>query len=137
MSDIGYILEKVEHGSAVTTGEAKTLSEMIQRVTAKLEGCAQELARREEADGIARQADKARAEKLRLCEEEGERMREALEFSRRQRSVETGATGDKIIFLEGILRDIHYGLLYQPEITREELASVIAQQVTPHRKPLD
>lgn len=39
---------------------------------------------------------------------------------------------EKRTIAENLLRDIHYGLLKQPELTREELANVITSVVTPY-----
>lgn len=39
---------------------------------------------------------------------------------------------ERISFLEENLKDIHYGLLHQPELTREQIAEVITTLVTPH-----
>ena len=132
---IGFVLEKVRHGSALSTGELKMLGDEIDRLASRLEGCAQEVARRDEADKTARQLDRARAKRLRLSEEKVERQHRELEHLKRQRTTETNDHDQKMRTMTGILRDVHYGLLYQPELTREELANVIAAEVTPHPNP--
>lgn len=132
MSGIGFILEKVRHGSELGTGEAKMLAEEIDRMMSKLEACARELTRREEADTAARQHDRARAQKLRQLEEEVQRLRESLAFTKQQRAREVDAHADKVRNLESLLRDVHYGLLHQPEHDRKTLADVIAKEVTPY-----
>lgn len=136
MTAIGFILEKVSHGGTLTSGEVKILSDEIEHLVAKLEGCAQEVARREEADKTSHQQHRDRADRLRLSEEEGERLRDALAHAKRQRITEHEAHDAKVRELEGILRDAHYALLYQPELTREQISDVIATAVTPHPKPL-
>lgn len=136
MSSIGFVLEKVRHGSELSTGELKMLGDEIDRLISKLEACAQELVRREEADKESRQADRDRAEKLRLAEEEVMRLRPALVHERQRREISLTTSDDRIRELTGILRDIGYGLLYQPEHSREELAGVIDRAVGSHPKPL-
>lgn len=136
MSNIGFVLEKIRHGSELSTGEARMLADEIDRLMSNLEGCAQEVARREDADKISRQQDRDRAERLRLSEEEVGRLRDALDHEKNLREVRAIAYDDRTRLLEGMLKDIHYGLLYQPELTREELAEAIATEVTPHAKPI-
>jgi hypothetical protein len=134
MTAIGFILEKVNHGSELSSGEIKIVADELERLMSKLEGCAQEVARREEADKISRQQDRDRAERLRLAEEEVGRLRGALAHEKQQRETKIADRDGHVRKLEGLLRDIHYGLLYQPEHTREQLAHVIAREVTPWPK---
>ena len=135
MSAIGFVMEKVRHGSGLDSGELKLLSDEIDRLMSKIEALAQELARREEADTAARQADRERVEHLRRVEVDVTRLRGALEHERQRREVQLADRDKRITEMEGLLKDINYGLLYQPELTREELASAIATEVTPHAKP--
>jgi hypothetical protein len=132
---LSFLVERVRHGSVLSTSEVKILVEELERLTAKLEGCAQEVARRDEADKVSRQADRDRAKQLHDLEDEVKRVRAALAHEIQRYEVRTVERDDRERLLEGILKDIHYGLLYQPELTREELAGVIATEVTPHAKP--
>jgi len=132
MSGIGFVLEKVRHGSELSTGEAKMLADEIDRVMSRLEGCAQEVARRETADKAARQADRERTERLRQAEEEVTRLRGALEMERQRRQTNLETSTTRTTELESLLKDIHYGLLHQPEHSRKVLADVIAREVTPY-----
>jgi hypothetical protein len=134
MSAIGFVLEKVRHGSELSSGELKLLGEEIDRLVSKLEGCAQEVARREDAYKISRQQDRDRADRLRRAEEEVERLRTSSAHAKQQHTIEFQSYDRRLKEKDGILRDIHYGLLYQPEITREQLATTIASEVTPHPK---
>lgn len=131
MPAIDFILEKLRHGGNLSSAERKQLIDGVDRITAKLSGCAQEVARRDEAAGVARQQDLGRADRLRLSEEEVARLQDALAHARRQRQTENDDHEDKVRILEGVLKDIHYGLLYQPELNREQLAEAIAGTVEP------
>lgn len=132
---IGFVLEKVRHGSALSTGELKMLGDEIERLNAKLEGCVQEMSKRDEISSRAHLQDRDRAEKLRLAEEEVARLQDSLAHAKRQRTTEHEAHEETVRRLEGILKDIGYGLLYQPEHSREELAGVIEREVGAHPKP--
>lgn len=136
MVNIGFVMEKVRHGLALSPSEVKLIDQEIERLAAKLEGCANEVARRDEADVISRSQDRARAERLRLAEEGVDRLRGALEHEKQRRETNVADRDKRILELENLLRDIHYGLLYQPEHTREILADVISREVTPHPTPL-
>lgn len=132
MSAIGFVMEKVRHGGNLSSGERKMLADEIDRLSSKVEALAQELSRREFADGIARQADRERVEHLQRVEDDVTRLRKSLEHERQRRITENTANEEMVKFLKNVLRDIHYGLLHQPELTREELAAVIAREVEPH-----
>lgn len=136
MSAISFVMEKVRHGSSLDSGELKLLADEIERLHSKIEALAQELDRVSTASAQAHVADKARAKKLADAEAENARLLEALAHARRARRTADEAYESKVEFLEGVLRDVAYGLRWQPEISREELAGVIERiPITPHPRP--
>ncbi len=135
MSAIGFVLEKVRHGSALSSGELKLLGDEIDRLNSRYQGCAQEVARLGNALDGRHLQDRDRAEKLQKAEEEVARLQEALAHARRKLQVDSDGYEEVLGSLKGVMRDIAYGLRYQPEHTREELADVIEKEVGAHPAP--
>lgn len=137
MINIGLLMEKIRVGDQLLPGEAQALAREVTRARERQAACAEEITRREEIDKAKRQESREFAERARAAEEEVERLREALQHAKTKASTDAAALADRVTHLEEILRDVHYGLSYQPELTREELANVITTIVTPHRKPMN
>jgi len=135
MSAIGFVLEKVRHGSALSSGELKLLGDEIDRLESRFQGCAQEVARLGNTLDARHLQDRERAEKLRRAEEEVARLQDALAHARRRLQVESEGYEKAVGSLRGVMRDVGYGLRYQPELTREELAVVIEREVGAHPAP--
>lgn len=134
MATISFILEKARHASELTPSEIKMIVDEIDRLVSRLEGCAQEVTRRDAAAEMAREQDSDRAVRLRLAEEDLSRVRAALDHEKQRRETQLVDRDERVALLTGMLRDLHYGLLEQPELSREELAQVITTEVTPWPK---
>lgn len=58
--------------------------------------------------------------------------REKWDADRTDLETRLAATTEKLRGAENTLRDVHYALLNQPELTREDIANVITSVVTPY-----
>ena len=135
---IALIMEKVNQRQNLTPAEAGVLADKITTLSRKHAACAEEVSRRDKVEKSRRREARELVERARAAEEDADRLRESLRHARNQKSVETAALEDRVKFLENILRDVHFGLLYQSEqLTRENIASTIADIVDPHPRPLD
>lgn len=106
----------------------------ISRLTASLEACSREL------DELDRLRDEAVTAHRKLQHSFGElegqavAAREDWDARRTEFEGRLAALGEKVVAAENLLKDIHYGLLNQPELTREDLANAITSLVTPYKK---
>lgn len=65
-------------------------------------------------------------------EEKARRAREEWDAARTELETRLADTREKLNVAEGTLKDVHFGLLKQPELTREDIAHVIESVVTPY-----
>ena len=120
------------HSPSAAQIYAHTILEELKRLSEQLDICAREL---DKVEGLRHDAVSAHRalevtfdsleEKSRISREEWDAARTDLEARLKDKS-------EKLSFAEGVLKDVHYGLLKQPEITREELAAAITSAVTPY-----
>lgn len=136
MPQIEFVMEKVSQQDPLTTAEAKVLGREVTRLLGRLASCAEEVRRRDEADKAKRKKEIEIVERSRALDAEVTRLRDAFNHEKQQRVTDTGDLAERVKFLEEILRDVHFGLMHQAVLTREQIAGTIASVVDPHPPPL-
>jgi hypothetical protein len=111
---------------------ARALLDEIKRLSDAATLHSREIEKREKLRKESRDEHLALGRKFGALKEELERERLEAETTRVGLEGRLTAEQEKRTIAENLLRDIHYGLLKQPELTREDLASAITSVVTPY-----
>jgi hypothetical protein len=111
---------------------ASAILEEFRRMAEQLDICARELDTRERLREEALAAHRSVEASFGDLEESARTTREEWDQARTGLETRLKDTAEKLLVAEGSLKDVHYALLNQPELKREEIASAIATIVTPY-----
>jgi methyl-accepting chemotaxis protein len=111
---------------------AKAILNELKRLNDAMDTHATEFDKRETLRKKERAEFVTLTESFNRLKEEMARGREAWDAERVKLEGRLSGSQEKLTNAENLLRDIHHGLLKQPELTREELAAVITSLVTPY-----
>jgi len=111
---------------------ARTILDEFRRLSEQLDVCARELDKREQLRHEAVSAHRALEAAFDGLEERARSGREQWDIERVNLEARLAKTQEKLRKAEGVLKDVHFGLLKQPELTREELATAITSVVKPY-----
>lgn len=111
---------------------ATTILGELTRLSEALNTCANELDHREQIRQEERAAHRAREYAFEELEQSATRARDEWDAKRTDLEARYTALKEKLGLAEGTLKDVHYALLKQPELTREDIARVIESVVTPY-----
>ena len=111
---------------------AATLLSELRRLSEALDACAREVEKLEDLRAEAQALHRAAQGALHDLEENVQLARQNWDTKVTDLESRLTATKEKLAFAEGVLKDVHYGLLKQPELTREDLAQAITSAVTPY-----
>lgn len=127
-------LEHCQNADPPSSGSiyAKTILGELTRLSQAMETCAHEVDNRERLRHDAVTAHRALETTFAALEERASLAREEWDRDRTELTVRLNDLTEKLSTAEGTLKDIHYGLLKQPELTREDLARAIESVVTPY-----
>jgi chromosome segregation ATPase len=120
------------HSPSLAQLYATTILGELHRLHDSLEICAREVEKLERLREEAVTAHRAVEATLGSLEDKAKQAREDWDGARTLLEAQLTDLRKKLGFAEGILKDIHFGLLKQPELTREDLAKAIESAVTPH-----
>lgn len=104
----------------------------LHRLNDTLDVCSREVEKLERLRSDAVGAHRAVEATLAGLEDKARQGREEWDAARTDLEARLTDAKEKLAFAEGILKDVHFGLLKQPELTREDLAKAIESAVTPH-----
>lgn len=127
------------HSPSMSHVYATTILGELHRLNDSIDVCSREVEKLERLREEAVNAHRAVESSLGSLEETTRRGREEWDQQRTELETRFADLQEKLRFAEGVLKDVHYGLLKQPELTREDLAKAITSAVTPYRegeKPL-
>ena len=111
---------------------AHSILDELTRLSEALDGCAREIEKVEHLREEALAAQRKLEYTFGILEDKSVRAREEWDRDRTEFDRRLADKTEKLVRAEGVLRDIHFGLLKQPELTREDLALAIESVVTPH-----
>lgn len=104
----------------------------LRRLNSLVETTMRELNKRDEARKGELAARRRLESTLLKLEGEVRREREGWDATRRESEQRLANIEERLRLAEGTLRDVHYGLLHQPEVSREQIAEAIAGVVEPY-----
>lgn len=131
-------LENAQHEAAhggphgATAIYASTILAELKRLSEALDICAREVELREGLRADAVTAHRALEATFDGLEQKSIRAREEWDRDRTDLQARQAKLTEKLQAAEGMLKDTHFALLHQPELTREEIATAILSVVTPH-----
>lgn len=111
---------------------ATTILGELTRLSAALDACAHEVEKRERLWQEERQAHRAREYAFDALEQKATAARDEWDSMRINLEKRHERTKERLRTAELMLKDVHYALLSQPELTREEIASSITSVVAPY-----
>lgn len=111
---------------------ATTIIGELERLSQALESCAHEVDNLERLRHDAVSAHRALETTFASVEEKTRIGREQWDRDRTDLTTRLEKTKERLAEAEGVLKDVHYGLLKQPELTRKDLAHAIESVVTPY-----
>lgn len=128
------IHQEASHGGphAADAIYAATLLSELRRLSEALDACAREVEKLENLRAEAQALHRAAQGALHDLEENVQIARQNWDTKVTDLESRLTATKEKLAFAEGVMKDVHYGLLKQPELTREDLARAITSAVTPY-----
>jgi hypothetical protein len=124
-------LESQHDASPAASIYSVTLLGELKRLSNALDMCAREVEHREALRQDAVRAHRALETAFDALETKASAARDEWDAARTALETRLKDTTEQLRFAEGVLKDIHFGLLKQPELTREDLASAIESAVTP------
>jgi len=111
---------------------ATTILGELERLSEALGNCAREVDKREELWQEERTAHRAREYAFEELEQTATRTREGWDTARADLEERLAKSEEKRKLAEMMLKDVHFALLQQPELTRETIANTITSVVTPY-----
>jgi hypothetical protein len=120
------------HSPSTAQIYARTVLNELTRLSEQLNVCARELDKREQLRHDAVSAHRALEAAFDGLEERARSAREQWDIMRTDLETRLTDTQTKLGYAESTLKDIHFGLLKQPELTREDLANAIESAVVPY-----
>ena len=111
---------------------ATTILGELTRLSEALSACAHEVDQRERLWQEERQAHRAREYAFDELEQRATNAREVWDSTRLDLQNQLDYEKEQRRRAELMLKDVHYALLKQPELTREDIASTVTSVVTPY-----
>lgn len=111
---------------------ATTIIGEISRLSEALNTCANEVEKREQLWHEERQAHRAREYAFEELEQSATRARDEWDAKRTDLERRLERAKDDLVKAETMLKDVHFALLSQPDLTREAIANTITSVVSPY-----
>lgn len=127
------------HSPSIAQVYATTILGELHRLNDSIDVCSREVEKLERLRQEAVTAHRAVESSLGQLEDTARKGREEWDQQRTELETQLADTRAKLRTAESTLKDVHFGLLKQPELTREDIANAITSVVTPYaegEKPL-